>query len=280
MGKLYVVATPIGNLSDMTQRAINTLKEVDLILCEDTRHSLILLNHYNISNKLTSYHKFNEKEKTEYILNQLKDKDIALISDAGTPCISDPGEIIIKEAIKNNIEIVPVGGISAITTSLSASGLDTTSFSFYGFFPKENKDKKRLLKEISISNIRTYVFYESPKRIIKTLEYIFNELGSVKVALSSDLTKLHEKIYYGDINDVIKQLNNNPKSDLGEYTLIIEKEAKEEIKEQLSIEALLVDIIIKENISIKEAIDLLNKRYDNISKKDIYNASLNIKNLK
>lgn len=279
MGKLYVVATPIGNLSDMTQRAINTLKEVDLILCEDTRHSLILLNHYNISNKLTSYHKFNEKEKTEYILNQLKDKDIALISDAGTPCISDPGEIIIKEAIKNNIEIVPVGGISAITTSLSASGLDTTSFSFYGFFPKENKDKKRLLKEISISNIRTYVFYESPKRIIKTLIKMKEFFINSKICICNDLTKKFEKIYRGTLEEVIKELESNEKSQLGEYVIVIEKEEFEEEKEaEISIEAKLIDTIIKEEISMKDAIESLAKK-QKLNKKDVYNASLKIKEM-
>ena len=160
MGTLYVVATPIGNLNDMTKRAIQTLKDVDIILCEDTRHSLKLLNHYEIKNKLISYHKFNEKERTQSIINYLKeDKQIAIITDAGTPCISDPGYILIKEARLNNINITPIGGISALITALSVSGLKSDNFTFYGFFPREQKDKKELIKNIKNININTFIFY-------------------------------------------------------------------------------------------------------------------------
>ena len=140
MGTLYVVATPIGNLSDMTERAIKTLTEVDYILCEDTRNSIKLLNHFNIKNKLIAYHKFNEQEKVNSIIKDLKEgKNIALISDAGTPCISDPGSIIVKQAKENKINVIGIGGISASITALSISGLHTTSFTFYGFFPREKK---------------------------------------------------------------------------------------------------------------------------------------------
>lgn len=279
MGKLYVVSTPIGNLKDITLRALETLKDVDMILCEDTRQSIKLLNHYNIKNKLTSYHKFNEKEKTNKILKELETKDIALISDAGTPCISDPGYILIKEAKEKNIEVIPIGGISACITALSVSGLDSNNFTFYGFFPRETKDKNKLLKEIEKNPINTLIFYESPKRIINTLEYIYENLGNINISVSSDLTKLHEKNYYGKIEKVIKQLKENPKSTLGEYTFIIEKETKtEEKNNNISIEAELIDIMIKNEITLKESIEVLNND-KNISKKDIYNASLNLKKL-
>ena len=280
MGTLYVVATPIGNLNDMTKRAIETLKEVDIILCEDTRTSLKLLNHFDIKNKLVSYHKFNEQEKTSSIIKDLKqNKNIALISDAGTPCISDPGYILVKKAREENINVIGIGGISAVITALSISGLNSDKFTFQGFFPRETKDKNKLIKELETSNINTHIFYESPKRIIKTLEYIKENLGNIKVSVSRELTKLHEKTYQGNIKEVLEELKTDEKSSLGEYTFIIEKEIKIEEKENLSIEALLIDKMIKNNISLKDAITLLNKENDNLSKKDIYNASLNLKDI-
>ena len=280
MGTLYVVATPIGNLNDMTKRAIETLKEVDIILCEDTRTSLKLLNHFDIKNKLVSYHKFNEQEKTNLVIKDLKqNKNIALISDAGTPCISDPGYILVKKAREENINVIGIGGISAVITALSISGLNSDKFTFQGFFPRETKDKNKLIKELETSNINTHIFYESPKRIIKTLEYIKENLGNIKISVSRELTKLHEKTYQGDIKEVLEKLKNDEKSTLGEYTFIIEKEEKKEEQNTISIEALLIDKIIKNNISLKEAISNLNKENDSLSKKDIYNASLKLKTM-
>ena len=277
MNKLYVVATPIGNLNDISKRALETLENVDLILCEDTRHSLKLLNHYKIKNKLVSYHKFNETKKTEEILQMLKEKDIALITDAGTPCISDPGYILIKEAKKNGVEVIGVGGISALITALSVSGLDSSSFTFYGFFKREKQEKEKIINEIKNSNIKTYIFYESPKRIVSTLNYIYENLGNVNISVSQELTKIHEKNYFGKIKDVIEELNLSESKDLGEYTFIIEKEETVKEEQHITIEALIIDEIIKNNISLKEAINNVNQKEKNISKKDIYNASLNIK---
>ena len=155
MGTLYVVATPIGNLNDMTKRAIETLKEVDIILCEDTRTSMKLLNNFNIKNKLMSYHKYNEQEQTKNIIKLLKqDKNIAIITDAGTPCISDPGYILVKGARENNITVIPIGGISALITALSASGIETDKFTFQGFFPRETKEKTKLLEELNKTKTR------------------------------------------------------------------------------------------------------------------------------
>ena len=277
MNKLYVVATPIGNLQDISQRALDTLKEVDLILCEDTRHSLKLLNYYNIKNKLMSYHKFNEKEKTNEILNILKEKDVAIITDAGTPCISDPGYILIKSAKEHNIEVIGVGGISACITALSVSGINSDSFTFYGFFPRENKDKEKLINNLRKSDVKTFIFYESPKRIIKTLNYIYEKMGNVTISISSDLTKIHEKNYFGKLDKVLKEIESFENNSLGEYTFIIEKEIEKIEKTNISYEALLIDEMIKNNITIKEAIETITKNNKNIRKKDLYNASLNLK---
>ena len=277
MGTLYVVATPIGNLNDMTLRAISTLKEVSYILCEDTRTSLKLLDHFDIKNKLVSYHKFNEMEKVDKIINDLKNGlDVALISDAGTPCISDPGNILVKRARQEDIKVLGVGGISALVTALSVSGVNTDKFTFYGFFPRETKDKNKLIKEIESSFVNTFVFYESPKRIVKTLEFLSLKLGNVKVSVFKELTKLHEKNYYGLINDVILSLKDDEKTSLGEYTFILEKEGRILEKNEMSIEALLVNEMIKENLSLKDATNKLNIDLDDIIKKDFYNAGLNL----
>ena len=281
MGNLYVVATPIGNLNDMTERAIGTLKEVDYILCEDTRTSLKLLNHFDIKNKLVSYHKFNEQDRSDSIINDLKKgMNIAVISDAGTPCINDPGEVIVRRAREEQIPVFGIGGISAVITALSISGLDTKCFTYYGFFPREKKDQNKIIEEIDRSDIKTFVFYESPKRIIKTLEILEKELPNIKVSISKELTKLHEKNYYGDIAKVLQKLKNDEKAQVGEYTFIIEKPKQIQKEENdISIEALLIDLIIKKNITIKEAVDIVNKENQNLSKKDIYNASLNLKSI-
>ena len=280
MGTLYVVATPIGNLNDMTFRAVDTLKEVSYILCEDTRTSLKLLDHFDIKNKLVSYHKFNEMEKADRIINDLKSGlDIALISDAGTPCISDPGNILVKRARQEDIKVLGVGGISALVTALSVCGVNTDKFTFYGFFPRETKDKNKLVKEIESSFVNTFVFYESPKRIVKTLEFLSLKLGNVKVSVFKELTKIHEKNYYGLINDVILSLKEDDKTSLGEYTFIIEKEGRILEKNDISLEALLVNEMIKENLSLRDATNKLNNDLDNVSKKDIYNAGLNLKKL-
>lgn len=280
MGTLYVVATPIGNLNDMTLRAIDTLKEVSYILCEDTRTSLKLLDHFDIKNKLVSYHKFNEIEKADRIINDLKSGlDIALISDAGTPCISDPGNILVKRARQEDIKVLGVGGISALVTALSVCGVNTDKFTFYGFFPRETKDKNKLVKEIESSFVNTFVFYESPKRIVKTLEFLSLKLGNVKVSVFKELTKIHEKNYYGLINDVILSLKEDDKTSLGEYTFIIEKEGRILEKNDISLEALLVNEMIKENIGLRDATNKLNNDLDDVSKKEIYNAGLNLKKL-
>ena len=281
MGTLYVVATPIGNLNDLSPRGIETLKTSDYILVEDTRQTIKLLNHFEIKSKMVAYHKFNEKEKTNSVIKDLMSgKNISLVSDAGTPCISDPGYILINEARKNNIEVIGIPGCSAVITALSVSGLDTSSFTFYGFVPTENKDKKELFEEIKNSNVKTKVLYESPKRILKLLEYIDKEIPASFICVCRELTKVHEKSIYGTINDVYEQMKKDPNANKGEYVVIISNEKKVKEEDKISIEAMIIDKVIKYNITIKEAVSKVNEENKDLSKKDIYNASLNLKNIK
>lgn len=279
MGNLYVVATPIGNLNDITKRAIETLKNVDIILCEDTRVSLKLLKNLEIKNKLISYHKFNEVNMTTKVIEDLKKGlNIALISDAGTPCISDPGYILVKKAKEENLKVIPIGGMCAFINAISISGLSSDKFTFCGFFPRETKEKNLLIKDIKSSKITTYAFYESPKRITKTLNYLLENLGNIKISVSRELTKMFETNYFGNLKEVLKEIEEDKNSSLGEYTFIIEKENEKETKEEISIPAQLVDVMIKENLTTKEAIKFLSET-KNINKNEIYEASLKLKNI-
>lgn len=280
MGTLFVVATPIGNLSDFSLRGIETLKTCDYILAEDTRQTIKLLNHFEIKNKMVSYHKFNEEKKSASVIEDLKSgKNIALVSDAGTPCISDPGYILVKHARENNIKVASVPGCSALIAALSAGGLDTSTFTFYGFVPTENKPRKELFESIKHSNIKTKVVYESPKRIIKLLKELKDEMPGCVICVASEITKVHESYEYGKIEDIYKKMKDNPDSLKGEYVILIQNEKEDEKESAISIEAMLVDIIIKEKCSIKDAIKILNEKQKDISKKDIYNASLNLKEI-
>jgi 16S rRNA (cytidine1402-2'-O)-methyltransferase len=220
-GNLYVVSTPIGNLEDISLRAIRTLKEVDLIACEDTRNTRKLLSHYDIKRPLTSYHEHNEKVKAKELLRQLRSgKNIALVSDAGTPGISDPGFRLVKIASENGIDIISVPGPSAAVAALSISGLPTSSFSFFGFLPKAKNKKENFLKEIQGSE-QTLIFYESSRRVIDTLVSIFEVFGDREISVSRELTKMFEETMMGKISDVIEKLRG--KKDLkGEFTLVIE----------------------------------------------------------
>lgn len=280
MGTLYVVATPIGNLNDFSPRGIKTLQEVDYILVEDTRQTIKLLNHFNIKNKMISYHKFNEKERTKSVIQDLNNgKNVALVSDAGTPCISDPGYILVKEALENDIKVLGIPGCSAVITALSISGLDTASFSFYGFVPTENKQKKLLFDEIKTSKIKTKVIYESPKRLIKLLKEIKSEIPGCVVSVCSELTKVHEKCILGKIDDVLEKLEQDPNNSKGEYVILISNEPEKEENEKISLEAMIIDEVVKNNCSLKDAINVINSKNDDISKKDIYNARLNLKDI-
>lgn len=281
MGTLYVVATPIGNLNDFSPRAVEILKSSDYILAEDTRQTIKLLNHFNIKKKMIAYHKFNEKSKVESIINDLKSgMNISLVSDAGTPCISDPGYILIKELKKENIQVIGIPGCSAVITSLSISGLDTSSFSFYGFVPTDNKPRKELYKEIKESKVKTKVLYESPKRLLKLLKELKEEIPGCAVCVCTELTKIHENTITGDISEVYDIIYSKKDRLKGEYVVLVSNEVENKIrKENISLEALIIDKIVREKVSIKEAINLVKEENSNISKKDIYNASLNLKEI-
>lgn len=282
MGTLYIVGTPIGNLSDMSNRAIETLENVDYVACEDTRVSINLLRHFGINKKLISYHKFNEKGKSNSIIDDLKNGvSVALVSDAGCPCISDPGSILVNEAILNGIEVIAIPGPSAVITSLMVSGMDTTSFTFYGFLERENKKITESLEKIKNDSSNIAVIYESPKRIIKTLEKIKEVLDNPKVCLCNDLTKKFEKKYYGLVNEVIDELNNNPNHELGEYVLLIEKNVVDKDNKNafdVGIEGLIVDEMIRNNCTMKDAVKIVSEKY-HYNKNIVYDASLNVKRL-
>lgn len=282
MGSLYVIATPIGNLSDISQRALDILKNVSVICCEDTRQTIKLLNHYGIKQKMTSYHKFNENtKKNEIIQKLLNGEDVALVSDAGTPCISDPGYILVKEAREKKIDVYAVPGASASISSLSISGLDTKYFAFLGFLSQDNKKRKEELEIIKENKINTFVIYESPKRIVKLVEELEKEFKNSSIFIASDLTKIHERSFYGNIEEVLEIIKNDPKIEKGEYVVILRKENENsEIKEEeISLEGRLVDIIIKREVTLKEAVNILAKENKNIKKNEIYDASLKLKNI-
>ncbi|MCF0149692.1 MAG: 16S rRNA (cytidine(1402)-2'-O)-methyltransferase [Clostridium sp.] len=278
-GKLYLVPTPIGNLKDITLRALEVLQKVDEIAAEDTRTSLKLLNHFEIKKSLFSYHKHNEQGKSLDIINKLKNGvNIALITDAGTPGISDPGSVIVEKCIEENIEFEVLPGATAITTALVYSGLDTTKFIFRGFLPRENKDRKPVIEEIK--NVRdTLIFYEAPHRLLNTLEYIKDNLGNRKIAVCRELTKLHEEIYRGKISDAINFFNEaRPR---GEFVLVIQGKSDEDIKAEkeskwnsLSIEEHLIKTM-ESGIDKKEAIKIVAKERG-LAKKEVYKYSTNL----
>lgn len=221
LGKLYLVATPIGNLEDITFRAINVLKEVDLIAAEDTRHTLKLLNHYEISKPLISYHRHNEDVKSDVLISKLLDgQNVAIVTDAGTPGISDPGEEIVKEAIENNIEVVPIPGACALINALIASGLNTKEFAFYGFLPLNKKNRNSAFDRIKKED-KTVILYEAPHKLIKTLEDILEIVGDVSCVLAKELTKIHEEFIRNNISDIIKKLNEKD-SIKGEYIILLD----------------------------------------------------------
>lgn len=233
-GCLYIVATPIGNLEDITLRAIRVLKEVDLIAAEDTRHTLKLLNHLEISKPLISYHRHNEDVKTDILIEKLKQgNSIALVSDAGTPGICDPGETVIKQCIEENIPLIPIPGACAMVNALIASGIDTKEFVFLGFLPIHKKNRKEKLQEIETLQ-KTIILYEAPHKLSATLTDLKGVIGNRKIVLARELTKIHEEFVRTDIEELIQKSEHIK----GEIILIIEgnKHKKEDISNLLTIE--------------------------------------------
>lgn len=273
-GILYLVATPIGNLDDITLRAIKTLETVDYIAAEDTRHTLKILNHLNISKPLISCYKENELIKSDILISKLKEgKNIALVSDAGTPVISDPGEELVHNAIKNNIKVVPIPGACALITALIASGISAKEFCFVGFLPVNKTEKTNKL--LSLHEIdKTLIFYEAPHKLLNTLTCIKEILGNRKIALARELTKIHEEFIYGYIDDILKDISN-PK---GEFVLIVEGNynQKDEITEKLCNSSLEEHFSFYNNLgySKKDIIKLISKDR-NVPKNDIYQYFIN-----
>lgn len=270
-GILYIVATPIGNLEDITLRAIKTLKEVDIVAAEDTRHTLKLLNHLEIAKPLISYHRHNEDVKTDILMQELKQgKQIALVSDAGTPGICDPGEEIIKKCIEEEITVVPIPGACAFVNALICSGLDTKEFSFIGFLPLNKKNRKEKLEEIkNITN--TIILYEAPHKMEATLKDLKEVIGKRKIVLARELTKIHEEYIRENIDSLIEK----SKQLKGEMVLIIEGSKKTEDNQmtQLSLEEHYA-YYEKQGWNKKEIIKQIAKDR-NVNKNEIYQKFMN-----
>jgi len=275
LGTLYIVSTPIGNLNDITNRAIDILNKVDICAAEDTRKSIKLFNAHNINTKLTSYHKFSEKTKTTGLIELLlSGKDIAIISDAGTPLISDPGRYLVNAAIEEDIRIVPIPGVTSVITALSVSGFNIDNFKYFGFLPRKKNKREVLIQEICSSGITSVVF-ESGKRIEKLLNEISKELPEdAQLLVAREMTKIHETFYRGTAIKVMKQLNCSEFGTKGEFVLVVSAFEKP-LKEDFSEEDKRIINILWDSLPQKEALSLaskiLNKKRNFLYRKKIEN---------
>jgi 16S rRNA (cytidine1402-2'-O)-methyltransferase len=268
-GTLYIVATPIGNLEDITLRALKVLKEVDLIAAEDTRRSSKLLAHYGISKPLTSYWGEKEKVKSEEVLRKLRDGlSVALISDAGTPGISDPGGVLIEKAISEGIAVVAVPGPSAVIAAVSLSGLMIKEFTFFGFLPSKKNERRRTLSELSTEK-RSLVFYEAPHRILETLGDIAEIFGDRKAALVKEITKIHEEVLRGTPGEILSALQGRTVA--GEYVIVVEGRKKGEASFEDAMKE--VRALMKRGMGRKEAVKMISEQYG-LSKRELYEKSL------
>lgn len=283
-GKLYIVATPIGNSRDMSPRGREILSTVDIIAAEDTRRSMVLLNKLEIRNRLVSNHKFNEYGKAKYFINEmLSGKSVAVITDAGTPCISDPGNELIRAAVEAGIPVIGVPGCCAAVNALSISGFDLSSFLFYGFFPRENADRRKLLEKLRRGDTRTFAFYESPKRIMELVDFFIDQQAGVRMCLCNDMTKLHEMAFRGTPAEVKEQLLAKGNYDKGEYAVIVEV-AEEYVfnkkEHAVTAEALLVDAMVRDGLSSRDAVAaVLSDENNSYTKNELKAAALNLKRL-
>lgn len=278
---LYVVATPIGNLGDMTPRAIEVLKSVDLIAAEDTRMTMKLTQHFGISTPLTSCHRHNEFEKAEQLVRRMQEEGIsvALVTDAGTPAISDPGTHLVHLAAEAGIEVVAVPGPTAMASAMSVSGIETEEFTFLGFLPREKKDLKEALLDAS-KRLRTVIVHESPYRVLELMRTLKETVPEAYVSVSCDLTKLHELTLRGDVGDVLAQMEANEKTEKGEYCIVIDfhkVKREEETEEPLTLEAQLIDLMLKNDIDLRDASRLLTDK--GAKKNAVYAAGLRLKDL-
>ena len=274
-GTLYIVATPIGNLDDITFRAVQVLKSVDIVLAENTRHSKKLLLHLDISKTIRAFHEHNEREKTKAIISEIRSgKSIALISDAGTPLISDPGYFLVAQAIKEGLKVVPIPGPTALITALSASGLASNSFTFLGFLPSKQTARVKLLKSL-VSRTETSIFYESPKRILATLTDMHSIYGdSREVCLAKELTKVFETIQTGSIPNLIDYLTIDQNHQKGEFVILISATDKIDIAEAETQLNSLLPILCAELGASKAA--KLAAKITGIDKKQCYKRALDL----
>ena len=284
IGTLYIVATPIGNSRDMSERGREILETVDIIAAEDTRRSVVLLNKLGIRNDLSANHKFNEHGKAKWFLSQLLEgKSIAVITDAGTPCISDPGNELIKAAVEAGIPVIGVPGCCAAVTALSVSGFDLSSFLFYGFFPRENAERRKLLEKMRRGDTRTFALYESPKRIMDLVDFFIESGAKCRMCLCNDLTKLHEMSFRGTPAEVKEQLLAKGNYDKGEYAIVVEIDEDyvfNKVEHTVSAEAMLVDAMVAGGLSAKEAVAaVLADENNSYSKNELKAAALNLKRL-
>jgi len=269
-GTLFICPTPVGNLEDITLRVLRVLKEADIIACEDTRVTQKLLNHYQISTQTVSYHKFVEKEKSAYLVNQLKNgKTIALVSDAGTPLISDPGSELINEANLNGIRVIPLPGASSITTALSAISLPEAYFAFFGFLPKTFKEKDKILSKYSELNM---IFFESPNRLLGSLTEALDIIGDRNAIVARELTKIYEEIKKDKLSNLIDYYSKNPPK--GEIVLIIQAKQEEKSVDEIEIAAK-IKILKAEGYSTKEISKIISL-LTGFPKKKVYEMALNI----
>lgn len=273
-GKLYIVATPIGNLDDITYRAVKVLNDVDIIAAEDTRHTLKLLNHLNISKPLISYYKETEKIKAKSIINKIKEgKNIAVVSDAGTPGISDPGEEVIKEAINEGISIVPIPGACAAINSLICSGLCTKQFLFVGFLSAKKKEKREKLEGLK-NFTNTMIFYEAPHKIEDTLTCMLEIFGDRRISIGREISKIHEEFIRGRISEILNKLETR-----GEMVIVVEganksdEELEKENRNEMSLEEH-YDFYLKQGLDKKEIIKKIAKDRG-LTKNDIYQKFIN-----
>ena len=276
-GKLYLCATPIGNLEDITLRVLRILKEADLIAAEDTRNSIKLLNHFEIKTPMTSYHEFNKIDKAKYLIGQMKEGlNVALITDAGTPGISDPGEDLVKMCYEEGVEVTSLPGAAACITALTISGMSTRRFCFEAFLPSDKKEKRDVLKELE-NETRTIILYEAPHRLIRTLEELKDALGDRRITVCRELTKRYETAFRTTFSEAIEHYEKTDPR--GECVIVIEGRSREEIKEEkrreweeLSIEEHLAHYTDK-GTDRKEAMKLVAKDRG-ITKRDVYQALL------
>ena len=276
-GMLYLCATPIGNLEDITYRVLRILKEVDLIAAEDTRNSIKLLNHFEIKTPMTSYHEYNKYEKGRYLIEQMHEgKNIALITDAGTPGISDPGEELVAMCYEAGIPVTSLPGPAACITALTISGLPTRRFAFEAFLPSDKKERAVILEELK-RETRTIILYEAPHRLVKTLEELSENLGDRKISLCRELTKKHETVFRGSLSEAVFWYKENPPK--GECVMVLEGRSREEMEqearqqwEDMPLEAHM-EHYMSQGIDKKEAMKLVAKDRG-ISKRDVYQALL------